>query len=128
MSDVQLLQCTIATSEPSGVVTISIISDGFDKSFSSTIIEKDEVPADTLPVRCLTAFVATIPVPASPSGGQRGIPPFNRPDTSKRLAPSSVNIPALSPATSTFGRISRSFQGYSFAATRLSNFFTMSKL
>ena len=33
-------------------------------------------PADTLPVRCFTALVATIPVPASPSGGQTGTPAF----------------------------------------------------
>ena len=51
---------------------MSIISYGFDNSFSNTIIEKEEVPADTLPVRCLTALVATMPVPASPSGGQTG--------------------------------------------------------
>ena len=55
---------------------MSIISYGFDKSFSNTIIENEEVPADTFPVRCLTALVATIPVLASPSGGQTGIPAF----------------------------------------------------
>ena len=75
-SDVQLLQCTIATRLPSGVVTISIISYGFDNSFSNTIMEKEDVPADTFPVRCFTALVATIPVPASPSGGHTGIPAF----------------------------------------------------
>ncbi len=35
---------------------------------------KIEVPADTFPVRTATLFVATIPVPASPSGGHIGIP------------------------------------------------------
>ena len=43
---------------------------------SNTIIENDEVPADTLPVRCFTALVATMPVPASPSGGHTGMPAF----------------------------------------------------
>ena len=33
-----------------------------------------EVPADTFPVRTATLFVAAIPVPASPSGGQTGMP------------------------------------------------------
>ena len=65
------------------VVTISIISYGFESSFSSTIIENDDVPADTLPVRCFTALVATIPVPASPSGGQSGMPAFRCPDGSR---------------------------------------------
>lgn len=32
------------------------------------------VPALTLPVRGATLFVATMPVPASPSGGQNGMP------------------------------------------------------
>ena len=36
----------------------------------------EDVPADTFPVRCFTALVATIPVPASPSGGHTGIPAF----------------------------------------------------
>ena len=40
---------------------------------SSTTIANTEVPAETLPERGRTAFVATIPVPASPSGGQSGI-------------------------------------------------------
>ena len=38
-----------------------------------------EVPADTLPVRGATALVAVMPVPASPSGGARGIPGQNVP-------------------------------------------------
>ena len=82
----QLLQCTIATRLPSGVVTMSIISYGLDNSFSNTIMENEEVPADTFPVRCLTALVATMPVPASPSGGQTGIPAFKWPDTSSPVS------------------------------------------
>ena len=35
---------------------------------------KIEVPADTFPVRFATEFVAAIPVPASPSGGQSFAP------------------------------------------------------
>ena len=120
-SEVQLLQCTMATRLPSGVVTMSIISYGFDSSFSNTIIENEEVPADTFPVRCLTALVATIPVPASPSGGQTGIPAFKWPDASSFLLPSGVRTPAFSPADNTLGRISSSFQLYSFGAISLSN-------
>ena len=120
-SEVQLLQCTIATRLPSGVVTMSIISYGLDNSFSKTIMENEEVPADTFPVRCLTALVATMPVPASPSGGQTGIPAFKWPDTSSLLAPSGVRNPAFSPAGKTLGRISVSFQGYPLGATNLSN-------
>ena len=125
-SDVQLLQCTIATRFPSGVVTMSIISLGLDSSFSRTIIEKEDVPAETLPVRGRTAFVATMPVPASPSGGQSGMPAFRWPETSRRFAPVSVRRPASSPAPSTFGRMSRSFQEYFFGAISSSNFSTMS--
>ena len=120
-SVVQLLQCVIATGEPSGVVIMSITSLGRFKSFSRTIIEKEEVPAETFPVLGLTAFVATIPVPASPSGGQRVIPAFRCPLGSSFRAPSSVSAPAFSPAFRTSGRIPRSFQGYPFGATKLSN-------
>ena len=35
---------------------------------------KIEVPAETLPVRTRTELVATMPVPASPSGGARMTP------------------------------------------------------
>ena len=51
----------------------------FSSSFSNTIIAKAEVPAEMFPVRLATLFVATIPVPASPSGGQIGIPGFRFP-------------------------------------------------
>ena len=79
-----------------------------------------EVPAETFPVRFLTAFVATIPVPASPSGGQNGIPLFSLPEGSKSFAPASVSLPALSPATKIRGMISSAFFG-SFPATSLLN-------
>ena len=65
-----------------------------------------DVPAETLPVRRFTLFVATMPVPASPSGGHMGTPAASFPVGSKRRAPSSVSAPASSPATSTFGKIS----------------------
>ena len=120
-SDVQLLQCTIATGAPSGVVTISIISDGSESSFSRTIIEKDDVPAETLPVRFLTAFVATIPVPASPSGGQSGVPGCNDPDVSRRAAPSGVRHPASAPAVRGSGSMSVMVHAYPYLETRLSN-------
>ena len=70
-------------------------------------------------VRCLTALVATMPVPASPSGGQTGIPAFKWPDTSSLLAPSGVRNPAFSPAGKTLGRISVSFPGVSFRSYQL---------
>ena len=41
----------MATGLPSGVVTMSMASYGRLSSFSSTIIENDDVPAETLPVR-----------------------------------------------------------------------------
>ena len=92
-----------------------------ERAFSSTTIANTDVPADTLPVRLATLFVATIPVPASPSGGQSGIPASSVPDTSRSLAPSSVSIPASSPAVRTLGRISESFQSKFLSATRFSN-------
>jgi hypothetical protein len=36
---------------------------------SRTTIAKIDVPAEQFPVRAATEFVATMPVPASPSGG-----------------------------------------------------------
>ena len=80
-----------------------------------------DVPADTFPVRTATEFVAAIPVPASPSGGQSGMPAERFPLLSNSFAPSADNVPAASPATKTFGRISRSFHGYPFGATSASN-------
>ena len=74
ISDVQLLQCTIATASPTGVVTISICLYAFLSLFSRTIIANTDVPAETLPVLTAILFVATIPVPASPSGGHIGVP------------------------------------------------------
>ena len=97
-SEVQLLQCTIATRLPSGVVTRSISSYTLDNSFSITIMPNTLVPADTLPVLCATLLVAAIPVPASPSGGHNGTPASKVPVGSSSLAPSSVNVPACCPA------------------------------
>ena len=45
-----------------------------------------------------TELVATIPVPASPSGGQTGICDCSLPDKSKNAAPSSVRYEPFSPA------------------------------
>ena len=70
-----------------------------DKTVRSWLMEKMEVPAETLPVLGATALVAVIPVPASPSGGQKGIPAGSRPPV--RRLPSSVSFPASSPATRT---------------------------
>ena len=44
--------------------------------------------ADTLPVRGATLFVAAMPVPASPSGGQNGTPGCKTPVGSSSCAPS----------------------------------------
>ena len=60
---------------------------------------KMDVPAETLPVRGATELVATIPVPASPSGGQSGMPGRSRPVGSSSAAPASVSVPAGRPAT-----------------------------
>ena len=50
-SEVQLLQCTMATGIPLGVVTISISLYGLERAFSRTIMANTEVPAETFPVR-----------------------------------------------------------------------------
>ena len=73
------------------------------------------VPALTLPVRGATAFVATIPVPASPSGGQNGMPGRSAPLGSSRAAPSVVNSPAGRPATRTSGSRASSPPGMAVA-------------
>mgnify|MGYP006924226557 CR=1 FL=1 len=80
-----------------------------------------DVPADTFPVRTATELVATIPVPASPSGGASNIPLSRLPLTSSLLAPSSVSVPAFSPAVSTFGRMSLISHGYSFTLSNAAN-------
>ena len=100
----------VATGRPAGVVTMSISGYTRDKGFCSTIFAKMEVPADTLPVRWVMLFVATMPVPASPSGGQSGIPAASRPVGSSSFAPSAVKVPASSPAASTCGSRPRSCQ------------------
>ena len=61
------------------------------------------VPALTLPVRGATELVATMPVPASPSGGHSGTPGCSVPVGSSRRAPSSVSSPAISPAVRMVG-------------------------
>ena len=101
-----MLQCTIATGSPEGVVTISISVCTCFNACSSTTIAKIDVPADTFPVRTPTLSVATIPVPASPSGGHNGIPACKEPVGSNNAAPLSVSTPASSPADKTFGKIS----------------------
>ena len=112
----------MATASPDGVVTRSSSSWTALNAFSSTTIANTDVPADTLPVLTATEFVAVIPVPASPSGGASGMPPSRFPLTSSFFAPSAVRVPAFSPAVSTFGRISSSFQGYAFTLSSASNF------
>ena len=64
------------------------------------------MPAETLPVLTVTLLVATIPVPASPSGGHIKTPELSSPLGSRSLAPSSVKYPAQSPASKISGRIS----------------------
>jgi hypothetical protein len=89
-----LLQCTIATGSPAGVVTMSSSRCARASSCSSTTMAKMLVPAETLPVRGATELVATIPVPASPSGGQSGTPGRSRPVGSSSAAPAAVSVPA----------------------------------
>ena len=96
---------------PVGVVTMSISGYTRESGFSSTTIAKVDVPADTLPVRTATEFVAAMPVPASPSGGAINAPGWSVPVGSSSFAPSAVITPASSPAHSTHGRISRSVHG-----------------
>ena len=52
------------------------------------------VPALTLPVRGATEHVATMPVPASPSGGHSAMPGRSPPVGSSSAAPSGVSSPA----------------------------------
>ena len=79
------------------------------------------VPTLTLPVRGDTAFVATMPVPASPSGGHSGMPGWSVPVGSSRAAPSSVSRPASCPARSTSGSRSSSCRPSRRSATSSSN-------
>ena len=62
------------------------------------------VPALTFPVRGVTELVATMPVPASPSGGHMGMPGRSRPVGSSSRAPASVSSPAGSPASRIVGK------------------------
>ena len=82
---------------------------------------KPDVPADTLPVRSTMLLVATMPVPASPSGGQSGIPACSFPVGSMSLAPSAVSSPADCPATRTAGRMRSRVQGSWASAIRSLN-------
>ena len=66
-----------------------------------------------------------MPVPASPSGGARGMPGRNVPVGSRSRAPASVRRPASCPAARTLGNTSRKRQEYPFPAMRASNFSTM---
>ena len=79
------------------------------------------VPALTLPVRGATEFVATIPVPASPSGGHMVAPGLSAPVGSSRCAPSGLNSPAGCPATRTGGSSSTSCVGSALSAVSRSN-------
>jgi hypothetical protein len=116
-----LFAWAIATGLPSGVTTMSISSWTRARLFSSTIIANTDVPAETFPERGRTAFVATMPVPASPSGGHRGMPAESAPEGSSSFAPAAVSFPAGWPAGRTAGRMSRSFQPSARGATRASN-------
>ena len=119
---VQLFVCTIATGAPAGVVTTSMSRCTCRSGASSTCIENADVPTLMLPVRLRTAFVLTMPVPASPSGGARSAPGASWPLRSRRRAPSAVRWPAHAPARSTRGRISRSRHGCASTRGSASNF------
>ena len=82
-------------------------------------MRKTEVPHEMLPVRCAIAFVAIMPVPASPSGGHSAIPGWRAPVGSMSAAPSGVSVPASWPALSTVGSTSRRRHG-TRVATRAS--------
>ena len=74
-----LLQCTIATGSPAGVVTRSSSWCALVERALEHDHREDARAALTLPVRGATEFVATMPVPASPSGGHSGMPGARRP-------------------------------------------------
>ena len=82
---------------------------------------KMDVPAETLPVRGATELVATIPVPASPSGGQSGMPGRSRPVGSSSAAPASVSVPAGWPATAMAGSSSARVSSTPASAASWSN-------
>ena len=102
-SEDPLSEWTIATGLPSGVTTMSISSWTRARLLSSTIIANTEVPAETFAERGRTALVATMPVPASPSGGHSGMPAGSLPLGSISFAPSAVSRPAGRPAGRTLG-------------------------
>ena len=73
-------------------------------------------------------FVATIPVPASPSAGHINAPALSVALGSKSLAPSSLKVPAFSPAKSTLGKMSLIFQSNCLTVSRFENFSSISWL
>lgn len=110
ISFVQLLQCTIAAGRPAGVVTMSISVCTFGSAFSSTIMANTLVPAETLP-SLPDAVRGGHAVPASPSGGQRRDTGLERAARVEQPRSGLGQAAAASPATSTRGRMSLSFQG-----------------
>ena len=78
------------------------------------------VPALTLPVRGATELVATMPVPASPSGGHSGTPGRSGPDGSSSRAPASVSCRPARPAVRIVGQQVRQPHGRPRSATRSS--------
>ena len=104
-SEVQLLQWTITAISPAGVATTSVLRET-DGLRPETTVANTDVPADTFPVPTRTQFVATMPVPASPSGGQRGTPASRSPSSSNHAAPAAVSLPASLPAASGRGSMS----------------------
>ena len=98
------------------------------RSFSKTTMLNTDVPALMFPVFALTLFVAAIPVPASPSGGQKGIPASRSPLGSRNLAPASVRFPAASPAIKTLGKTSLILKPKALTSGKASNLEIYSEL
>ena len=121
-SEVKLLAWLMPARSPAGVVTRSTSGCRALSLCSRTTIAKMEVPAETLPVRTRTELVATMPVPASPSGGARTMPGCRVPVGSSSLAPSAVSVPAGVPATSGSGSRSERFHGFAATSGNALNF------
>lgn len=83
---------------PSGVHTTSTFGSALRHTSSRTVMAKTLVPTLTLAVRGRTLFVATIPVPASPSGGHTSAPGSKPPEGSSSRVPAGVSVPAGRPA------------------------------
>ena len=105
-----LLQCTIATRSPAGVVTRSSSGCTRLSSRSSTTIAKMLVPALTLPVRGATELVATMPVPASPSGGHIGMPARSSPGRVEQRRPRFGQLAGRLPGDQDVGSMSASLR------------------